>query len=191
MLIEENDFTFSSLKHKLGLGSSGQLQHHMQKLSSLILEKENRSYGLTEVGQRALKIYRESESSGRSLEDICCIPAPSEVAANKQVGTYGILVRLSIGSVLLILTAATLAFYFVRGQTILSFHLNSSYVSLGIWGTILFAFFGISFVIASVTRYPGCEITAIPNLFSKKKMYCSCLMTQFNLPNGRLLKKKY
>jgi hypothetical protein len=189
ILIEENDLGFSSLKHELGLESSGQLQHHLQKLSDMITEKENGNYGLTETGRRALRIYRESESSGRSLEEICCIPAPSGVAANKQVSNGGTAVRLAIGSALLALTTAALALYFVKGQNLLSLKFDSSFVSLGAGGVIILAFFGISFAIAAATGYPGCEITAIPNLFFRKKMYCSCIMAPFNLPNGRLLKK--
>ena len=144
---------------------------------------------LPRQAEETLRIYRESESSGKSLEEICCIPAPSQVAANKQVSTGGTAVRLTIGSALLALTAVAVALYFAKGQNLLSLKFGSSYVSLGAGGVIILAFFGISFAIAAATGYPGCEITAIPNLFSSKKRYCSCIMAPFNLPNGRLLKK--
>lgn len=36
VLLSEEGRTFSSLKHDLGIESSGQLQHHMQKLSVLV-----------------------------------------------------------------------------------------------------------------------------------------------------------
>jgi DNA-binding transcriptional ArsR family regulator len=194
-LIDHKDLTFGSLKNELGIESSGQLQHHMQKLSSLVTEKDNGSYGLTNAGKRALDIFWESERSGRSVEDLCCLPTPSEVAHDKQISSSGTVLRLAIGSILLALTVAILAVYFVSGQAALTFHAtSSSSVSFGGWwfaGVILFGFFGVSFLISAITGFPGCEVTAIPNLFSrKKKMYCSCLITPFNLPNGRLLDRE-
>src|SRR5574337_2096947 len=41
---------------------------------------------------------------------------------------------------------------------------------------ILLLFFGISFVIGGVRATPGCEITAIPNLFvqSSRQLTCWC-----------------
>jgi DNA-binding transcriptional ArsR family regulator len=186
--IEGNELTFSSLKQSMGMESSGQLQHHLQKLSGLVVVKANGSYGLTDAGRRALEIFRESESSGTPLEALCCVPTPREVAWNKQVGKTGIVLRLVIGVALAATTIALLASYFLAGSTELTLLRDGSYyASLGIDGAVLFGFFGISFLISAVTGYPGCEITAIPNLFAKKKWYCSCLITPFNVPNGRLL----
>ena len=189
-LIEAEELTFSSLKQAMGITSSGQLQHHLQKLSGLIMEKENGNYGLTDLGRKAIKIYRDSESSGKSLEDICCIPAPSDLAREKQVNGSGTALRLAIGLVLLALTAAIAVSYFVSGTIPLAFHLSSSsVVSLGPTGLVLFGFFGISYLISALTGYPGCEVTAIPNLFTKRKKYCSCPISPFNLPNGSFLKR--
>ena len=41
---------------------------------------------------------------------------------------------------------------------------------------VLLLFFGISFVIGGVRAIPGCEITAIPNLFvpSSRQLTCWC-----------------
>ncbi|MGI0090434.1 MAG: ArsR/SmtB family transcription factor [Nitrososphaerales archaeon] len=191
-LIEQNELSFSALKHELGIESSGQLQHHLLKLSGLVSEEKNGCYGLTDAGRRSLEIYWESERSGRSLQDLCCVPSLREFAGNNLVGRSGTLLRLSAGSLLLVLTAASLATYIFFGQTLLNLQLSgaSSIVSLGLEGAIIFGFFGVSFVIAALTGYPGCEITAIPNLFSSKKWYCACLMTPFNLPNGRLLGRR-
>lgn len=189
-LVEGNDLTFASLKHELGIESSGQLQHHLQKLSRLITEKSNGSYGLNDSGRRALDIFRESERSGRPLEDLCCLPAPSEMAQYKQVGRTGSLLRLSVGLILMALTIGIVATYLLTGQLALSFNLiGTSFASFGIGGAAFFGFFGVSFLIASVTGYPGCEITAIPNLFTRRKRYCSCLITPYNLPDGRLLQR--
>jgi len=188
-LIEKKELAFSSLKNELGIESNGQLQHHLQKLSPLIEEKENGSYGLTDLGIRALGIYSESEKSGRSLEEICCIPASNEKAHNNQIIRSGILVRLFIGSVLLFLTAAILVSSIISGLAPLTLQFKGDSFSLGIDGLLIFGFFGLSFLIAAFSGYPGCEITAIPNLFVRKKWYCGCLVTSFNLPNGRLLKK--
>ncbi|MGH9917580.1 MAG: DUF7347 domain-containing protein, partial [Nitrososphaerales archaeon] len=55
-LVDEKRLAFSALKHELGLESSGQLQHHLQKLSGFItVEKESGCYGLTATGRRALE----------------------------------------------------------------------------------------------------------------------------------------
>ena len=190
-LIEQNELTFASLKRELGTESSGQLQHHLEKLSGLITFKQNGSYGLTDEGKRALDIYRESEKSGSPLEDLCCIPTATEMAHDKQISGSGTILRLSIGSILLALTAAIIASYLFWHQAGLNFLLGGYNISFfGIEGAIIFGFFGASFLISGVTGYPGCEITAIPNLFLRRKRYCSCLITPFNLPNGRLLQKE-
>ncbi len=169
--------------------SSGQLQHHLQKMSLLISVEFNGSYRLTWVGKRALDIYRESEKSGSSLENLCCLPARNEIARDHQISRTGTLVRLSIGSVLLALTLAVIGSYFLSGHDYLVFVIGSSSISLGIGGVAVLGFFGVSFLISAVTGYPGCEITAIPNLFTSKKWYCSCVITPFNVPNGRLLQR--
>ncbi len=186
--IEKKELAFSSLKNELGIESNGQLQHHLQKLSPLIKEKENGSYALTDLGYKALEIHAESEKTGRSINEICCIPVSNERAHNNQIGQRGTLVRLLIGSVLLVATAAIIVSSLTSGLAALTVHYGSDSASLGIDGILVFAFFGFSFLLSAFSGYPGCEITAIPNLFVKKKWYCGCLMTPFNLPNGRLLK---
>jgi DNA-binding transcriptional ArsR family regulator len=188
IFIDGNELTFSSLKQRMGMESSGQLQHHLRKLSGLVVVKANGNYGLTDAGRSALDLLRESESSGTSLEALCCVPTPKERAWNHQVGNTGIVLRLAIGVALSAATIALLVSYFLAGSTEITLLRDGSYfASLGIDGAVLFGFFGISFLISAVTGYPGCEITAIPNLFAKKKWYCSCLITPFNVPNGRLL----
>lgn len=190
-MIEGNDLTFASLKREVGIESSGQLQHHLQKLTALIAEQSSGSYGLTETGRRALDIFRESETSDRFLEDLRCVPAASELAQYKQVGRTGSLLRFSAGLILTAMTLGIIATYLLTGQLALTFNLiGTSFVSFGIGGAGLFGFFGVSFLIASVTGYPGCEITAIPNLLTTRKRYCSCLITPYNLPNGRFLNSK-
>lgn len=46
---------------------------------------------------------------------------------------------------------------------------------LTLFGTLALVFLGISFVVGGITGNPGCEITAIPNLFlpEKKQLHCS------------------
>lgn len=53
----------------------------------LINQTNNGSCSLTDMGRRVLGVFRESERSGRSLEDLCCIPSPKEMAHDKQVET--------------------------------------------------------------------------------------------------------
>lgn len=184
-LVEEKALAFSALKHELGLESSGQLQHHLQKLSGFItIERDTGCYGLTETGRRALEIYGLSEKSGRSLAAVCCLPTRLDAQKTVRVGGRGRALRLSLVGLLLALTAALVA----SGQTALKFYGSSVSVGFGVSTAVVAGFFGVSFLIAGVDGYPGCEITAIPNLLSGgKKYYCSCLITPFNLPNGRLL----
>ncbi len=192
-LLVSNDLSFSLLKHEVGMESSGQLQHHLQKLSGMIEEGEDGSYGLTSMGRRALEIYRESEKSGAPIAEICCLPSPSELAHDKQIDGRGFWLRLSIGSVLSALTAGIIANFLFPNQTYLkAFDVFGGGSTWWSWipDAIIFGFFGISFVVSSITGYPGCEITAIPNLLTKKKRYCSCLITPFNVPNGSLLRGK-
>lgn len=42
------------------------------------------------------------------------------------------------------------------------------------WGTAALIVLGLSFVVGGLTGNPGCELTAIPNLFlpEKKKVHC-------------------
>jgi DNA-binding transcriptional ArsR family regulator len=189
-LLASNDLSFSSLKHEVGMESSGQLQHHLQKLSGLIEESESGSYGLTSMGRRALEIYRESEKSGSPLDEICCLPTHSELAHDKQINGRGIWLRCSIGLILSALTAGIVAnFLFPHQMYLKAFVVFGGGNPWWSWipDAIVFGFFGASFLISAVSGYPGCEVTAIPNLLTKKKRYCSCLIIPFNVPNGSLL----
>lgn len=46
---------------------------------------------------------------------------------------------------------------------------------LTVWGTSTLIFLGVSFLVGGIMGNPGCEITAIPNLFlsKKKRFHCS------------------
>jgi len=184
-LVEDKGVGFSALKHELGLESSGQLQHHLQKLSGLVaIEKGSGYYGLTDTGRLALEIYGSSEKSGRSLEATCCLPSRLNAPNTFRVGRTGTALRLSLAGVLFALTVALVA----SGQAALRVIGSSTSVGLGFSGAIIAGFFGVSFLIAGLDGHPGCEITAIPNLLvGKRKYYCSCVLTPFNLPNGRFL----
>jgi DNA-binding transcriptional ArsR family regulator len=187
-LLGNEELTFASLKRELGVQSSGQLQHHLQKLSGLISNTDG-AYRLTSTGRRALEILRASEKSGKSLDILCCLPSPSELARNRMISGKGVFLRVSVGTILTTLTVGIVANYFFPNQAYLSRFDVFGGASVGSWiDAVIFAFFGISFLISSATGYPGCEITAIPNLFTKKKRYCSCLIVPFNIPNGRLLR---
>jgi DNA-binding transcriptional ArsR family regulator len=190
-LVARHELTFSSLKHELGMESSGQLQHHLQKLSGLIEETGSSSYSLTSMGERALGIYRESERSSTPLAELCCLPSRSELAYDKQVSKTGSLIRLSIGLPLSVITVGIIGSHIFPSQTYLN--MFDIFGGASVWGAIVdvivFGFFGISFLISSLTGYPGCEITAIPNLFTNEKRYCSCLIIPFNVPNARFLQR--
>ncbi len=53
-LLHDYTLGFSELKHKLKLSSSGNLQHHIGKLGTLIHLNENGLYALTDHGKEAI-----------------------------------------------------------------------------------------------------------------------------------------
>jgi DNA-binding transcriptional ArsR family regulator len=53
-ILEKEPSTFASLKRQLDLDSSGNLDHHLKKLGSLITMQNDGFYGLTEAGKKAL-----------------------------------------------------------------------------------------------------------------------------------------
>ncbi|MDA4118144.1 MAG: helix-turn-helix domain-containing protein [Thaumarchaeota archaeon] len=189
-LVAEKELAFSALKRELGLESSGQLQHHLQKLSGFIeLENQSGSYVLTDMGRRALEVYYLSERSGSSLESICCLPVATEASRARRVGRAGTALRLSIAGVLLAITIAFIDSSFTTGNSTLGLSGPSYFIGLGLSGAIVAGFFGISFLIAGMQGYPGCEVMAVPNAVSREqRYYCACLITPFNLPRGRFLK---
>ena len=183
-LVEERRLTFSSLKHELGLESSGQLQHHLQKLSGFVTVEKDGCYGLTQAGRQALDLYSRSEESGTSLEAVCCLPTRLDAPGILRVGSVGTALRFMLAGILLALTVALVA----TGQVGLRLSGASIFVGFGLSAAVVGGFFAVSFLIAGLEREPGCEVTAVPNLLAgKRKYYCSCLITPFNLPNGRLL----
>ena len=184
-LVDEKGLGFSALKHELGFESSGQLQHHLQKLTGFIaIEQGTGYYVLTDTGRLALDIYGSSERSGMALEAICCLPVRLDARTTVRVGSRGSALRLSLAGLLLALAVVSVEL----GQATFRVFSSSISVGFGVSGALVAGFFGVSFLIAGVQRYPGCEVMGIPNLIAgKAKYYCSCVMTPFNLPNGRLL----
>lgn len=57
--------SFSELKRKLGISSSGNLQHHISKLATLIHQTDDGMYALTDQGQEAIMAIQ----SIRKLQD--------------------------------------------------------------------------------------------------------------------------
>jgi DNA-binding HxlR family transcriptional regulator len=53
-ILEKQPASFASLKRQLDMDSSGNLDHHLKKLDSLITAQPDGLYGLTEAGKRAL-----------------------------------------------------------------------------------------------------------------------------------------
>jgi len=39
------------------------------------------------------------------------------------------------------------------------------------WRAVL-AFFGVSLVLGGIMAYPGCEVTALPNLLLRRRIHC-------------------
>ena len=53
-LLEEEPCSFASMKRKLGIQSSGNLDHHLKKLGELVTVREDGLYALTDAGKEAL-----------------------------------------------------------------------------------------------------------------------------------------
>ena len=187
-LIESEKLGFSSLKRKLGLESNGQLQHHMEKLSGLIETGGDGSYVLTWLGDRALSTYRESENSGRSLEAICSIPIALEEseAGRMVVGRAGSLFRLVVGISFASLGLAILISWQVSGALNVFFY----GFGIGVIGSPIFLFLGVSYLLAGAMDNPGSGLTAIPNIFARRKYYMASCVAWLNLPNGRWLTRR-
>jgi hypothetical protein len=47
--------------------------------------------------------------------------------------------------------------------------------TLTFWGTVALVVLGLSFLVGGIVGNPGCELTAIPNLFLSKKKKAHCL----------------
>jgi len=60
-LLESTPMGFSQLKEKLGIESSGNLDHHLKKLENLVCMGENGLYRLSDEGKEALKAIRSIE----------------------------------------------------------------------------------------------------------------------------------
>lgn len=64
-LLRDGGLNFSDLKRELGMSSSGNLQHHISKLRTLIEANGNGQYSLTDIGKEALLAIQ----SIRSMQD--------------------------------------------------------------------------------------------------------------------------
>ncbi|MBD3407604.1 MAG: hypothetical protein GF411_15920 [Candidatus Lokiarchaeota archaeon] len=52
--LHEGSFGFAALKRKVGLSSSGNLQHHLSKLSTLVITDTHGDYMLSDEGREAI-----------------------------------------------------------------------------------------------------------------------------------------
>jgi len=57
-LLRDHQLGFSELKHHLGVKSSGNLQHHLTKLGTLVCLNEEGLYALTSQGREAIMAIR-------------------------------------------------------------------------------------------------------------------------------------
>jgi DNA-binding HxlR family transcriptional regulator len=62
-VLSEGSFGFAELKKKVGIESSGHLQHHLIKLNGLIKTDEYGKYGLTDEGKDALLTVQTVENT--------------------------------------------------------------------------------------------------------------------------------
>jgi DNA-binding transcriptional ArsR family regulator len=68
-ILGEKEETFSDLKRKVGLESSGHLQFHLAKLEPPLVRvtKDGKNYALTDAGKEALRLFTQVVSSRASL----------------------------------------------------------------------------------------------------------------------------
>jgi len=62
-LLEDSPLSFSQLKSKLGLESSGNLDHHLKKLEDLIYLDSDGLYKISDDGKEAMRAIKSIESS--------------------------------------------------------------------------------------------------------------------------------
>lgn len=62
-LLEDSPLNFSQLKNKLGLESSGNLDHHLKKLEDLIYLDSDGLYKISDDGKEAMRAIKSIESS--------------------------------------------------------------------------------------------------------------------------------
>ena len=61
-LLDETPQGFSELKHELGISSSGNLNHHLNKLSTLVGTDAHGKYVVTDQGREALYMIKASRA---------------------------------------------------------------------------------------------------------------------------------
>jgi len=133
--------------------------------------------------RQILDVYKSTRTPGNSPEVTCCLPVQLKNPKTMRVGKTGRIVRLSLAAILIVLTIALIG----SGQAVLKFYGSSITIGFPLSVAIIAGFFGVSFLIAGLEGYPGCEVMAIPNIVAGKKYYMPCIITPFNLPNGRWL----
>jgi DNA-binding HxlR family transcriptional regulator len=81
-LLEEEPRSFASMKRKLNIESSGNLDHHLKKLGQLVSVREDGLYGLTDAGNEALHSIEAIEAWTETKKRRIKIPPkiPKEVA---------------------------------------------------------------------------------------------------------------
>ncbi len=62
--LEKTPQGFSELKHELGISSSGNLSHHLNKLSTLVGTDAHGKYAATDQGREALYMIKASREAG-------------------------------------------------------------------------------------------------------------------------------
>ncbi|MEM3712924.1 MAG: winged helix-turn-helix domain-containing protein [Thermoproteota archaeon] len=67
-LLNEEPLSFSELKRKVGIKSSGHLQFHLNKLGKLIATSIDGNYMLTDDGKEALRMLKTVKISHKNLE---------------------------------------------------------------------------------------------------------------------------
>jgi len=150
-LLEALPLSFSQLKHKLGIVSSGNLDHHIKKLEGLIYLDSDGLYKLTDEGNEALRAIKSIEYSV-ALKETEPVPQSRQVFRVLLV-FLGIIFTLAITTTALAIILGSVTFPSIVG------------ILFGLIGTIigmLGAAFGLRGAIMAdskssrqVTYFPG------------------------------------
>ncbi|MGD2201745.1 MAG: winged helix-turn-helix domain-containing protein [Candidatus Bathyarchaeota archaeon] len=92
-LLEEKPHGFAEIKHELGISSSGNINHHLNKLSTLIDTDSHGDYLLTDQGSEALFMIESTRSAKKNDSYTTFIIIISTLIFYSSYATYSLLIR--------------------------------------------------------------------------------------------------
>ena len=160
MIIGDNEFTsFTHLKNELGV-STGTIYHHLETLSNLIKQKQDKKYYLKELGAYAYNSLKDNietikapqkEFKSLFLNKLMVITAKRFIIFNKKDRIYTLLISLVIlllGTIFCVLNGFTSFFLFFIEINIENLDLLSQILIISSFILNFLAFFAIVEIIS-------------------------------------------